>query len=277
MSCNNENSLLYVAAIEINVTERCNLKCMGCDHAMGFIPERHIGLADIDKDLKGLKNVVHARTVRVIGGEPLLHPEFENIVKSIHRESVADYIELWTNGTLLHKMPAKAWEYINGIIISKYPERQYSWTPLTLGEYANRYDVWIHVRDCSQFTWSHQFRPVGGPDLIKILYANCREASICHTIRNGKFYKCVQSAFAHDRLKAGGVTIEDEGIPLHNNSQVRKEIELHLRSNVPLKACSYCFGEFGDTFVHQEMQSRSLGIYTQAAFDPNFILPESLR
>jgi len=267
------NALLHIPAIEFNITEQCNICCLGCDHAIGIIPSRHISKEDINKDVRRLRQILHAKTIRIIGGEPLLHPNIEEIVGYIGETPIADTIELWTNGILLHKTPQKVLEVINGIVVSRYPEQDYEWTQTTLAKYVNRYNVWIHIRDCNYFTWSYKFQPIGKTPLAEIVYANCREAYTCHTVRNGKFYKCVQAAFAPDRLNACEVVLKDEGVSLHNNPQVIEEIKMLLRCRKPMAACSYCLGEFGGRFRHRKVRTRQLDECLQAEFDANFIYP----
>lgn len=266
-------ALLHISAIELNITEQCNICCLGCDHAIGIIPNRNVDKKDIKKDVRSLQQILHTRTIRIIGGEPLLHPNIEEITGYISEASIADSIELWTNGILLHKIPQKVLEMVDGIVISRYPEQNYEWTQATLTKYVNQYNVWINIRDCNYFTWSYKFQPIGKSPLTEIVYANCREAYTCNTVRNGKFYKCVQSAFATDRLSAYGVVLKDEGICLHNNPQVVGEIKQLLRCRKPMAACSYCLGEFGSQFRHRQVRTTQLDECIQAEFDVNFIYP----
>ncbi len=272
------NSLVQLSALEINVTEHCNLQCKGCDHAMGIIPKRKIALSAILTDIRKAAKIMHVRTIRIIGGEPLLHPELPDILRDIKSTAIADSLELWTNGKLLNEISQDTLDYVDGVIISKYPKVNYNWDFSLLNEYANKYNVWFHVRNCNHFAWNSLSDKISNPALVKMLHANCREAATCHTLRKGKFYKCVQAAFASDRLLAAEVEILDDGVQLHNNPSINEEIESHLWSNVPLQACYYCLGEFGAYFPHENWSDKSFvsSEHANAGFDPQLILPDSL-
>jgi len=271
------DSFIQLSAVEINVIEQCNLRCKGCDHAMGIIPKRQISSSDILADVEEAAKIMHTRTVRIIGGEPLLHPELPRILRDVKKACIADTLELWTNGVLLNKMTTDAWENVDGVIISKYPNKNYNWDYSLLNEYANKYNAWFHVRNCNHFTWSSRSNKAKKPVLAKMLHANCREAATCHTIRKGKFYKCVQAAFACDRLSVAELEIQDDGVLIHDNPKVIDEIESHLWTHEPLHACYYCLGEFGCAFPHEDLSEKSMDTneLLDAKFDPQLILPDS--
>jgi hypothetical protein len=79
--------------IEIDITLRCNLACPNCDR---MAPK------NIDLLLKHFKKFValkrHWKKIVLIGGEPLLHPQFKKILKIIERYKYNALIGLATNG-----------------------------------------------------------------------------------------------------------------------------------------------------------------------------------
>jgi len=272
-----KDSPLQLFAVEINITEKCNLNCKGCDHAMGIIKQRHIPVSEIICDLATASKIIHARTLRVIGGEPLLHPSLLSILSQIKDLSIADSVELWTNGILLNRLPESIWKTIDGVIISRYPEVELNWDISLLQEFSNKHSVWFYIRDCSHFKWSNTITRIKDLSLAKILHANCRESVSCHTIRNGKFYKCVQSAFSYDRLLASGIKTYDDGVQINGRPEkVKKKIINHLWSRSPLNACYYCLGEFGKSFSHENLSHNNVDQVKdmEVKFDPHFIIPK---
>lgn len=264
---------INVSGLEINISEKCNLKCKGCDHGMDIIAPKIIPLSKLLQDVTKASEFIHAKSLRIIGGEPLLHPELSKVIFEFFKVKIADSIELWTNGLLLKDVSKRNWEFIDGIVISKYPGINYSFDMTLLEELSNKFNLWFNIRDSKTFFWSmgskrHSFKTAS------FLHNSCRELSTCNTIRDGKFYKCVQSAFAKERLNNYGIELNDDGVSLYKDSMgLIKRINNHIWSNTPLNTCYYCLGEYGDQFQHQQKKSSSSN-NNIVSFSPDFILPE---
>lgn len=107
----------YPKYLQIELTKRCNLKCPHCYKVAN--DEKCIN-QNIDKEkLFGLSNFIgdNIITIGFTGGEPLLHPEFNEIVNHFSKKA---RLELNTNGILLEKMPAKILRLFDAISISLY-------------------------------------------------------------------------------------------------------------------------------------------------------------
>lgn len=264
------NNKINISGLEINITEKCNLNCKGCDHSMGIISPKHIPFSKLIEDIKKASEYFHSRTIRIIGGEPLLHPHLSKIIHDIYAINIANSIELWTNGIFLHKVSTQNWEFLDGIVISRYPNIFTEYDNLTLRKIVNKYNIWVHIRDCNTFSWStsHQKNSM---EVAKILHNNCKESSTCHTIRDGKIYKCVQASFAKDRLNSIGISIDDDGIDLFCSNNFRQEFFNHMWQKHPLNACSFCVGEFGAKFPHTKVMDKEFYKKQGGNFDANFI------
>lgn len=89
--------------IEIDLTCLCNLRCNNCNRSSAQAPEAtHIDLAAVrqfvDDSLSARR---HWSRIRVLGGEPTLHPDFMKILNELerYREAHPDTsIQLVTNG-----------------------------------------------------------------------------------------------------------------------------------------------------------------------------------
>lgn len=89
--------------IEIDITYRCNLKCYNCDRSCTQAPDT------VDMTLVQLERFVDEtrimsrkwKRIRIMGGEPLLHPNVEEILEifaDFRRENSETLIEVITNG-----------------------------------------------------------------------------------------------------------------------------------------------------------------------------------
>lgn len=72
----------------INITERCNFNCLHCYEAVdNEIPRNEMSLENVRKLLKeaadcGIQNI------KITGGEPLIHKDFLEIVKSVYENGM---------------------------------------------------------------------------------------------------------------------------------------------------------------------------------------------
>jgi len=89
--------------IEIDITYRCNLRCLNCNRSCRQAPES----LDISEDR--IRDFVQAsldrrlawRSIRVLGGEPTLHPRFHEIIAELRRYTAqvpSCSLEVCTNG-----------------------------------------------------------------------------------------------------------------------------------------------------------------------------------
>ena len=112
---------------EIHLTDHCNLNCQMCDHFSPLAEEYYLDLQDFQKQMERLSFLFHneAQFIRLLGGEPLLHPDvvsFFPITRACFPETD---IKLYTNGLLLPAQTDAFWEactkYNIIIVITKYP------------------------------------------------------------------------------------------------------------------------------------------------------------
>jgi hypothetical protein len=94
--------------VEIDITYRCNLKCNNCNRSCTQAPGKtDMPLETISSFLnQSLRREIKWQRIRLLGGEPTLHPQLEPILqmilayKSMHNPGVR--VVLCTNGTGQH-------------------------------------------------------------------------------------------------------------------------------------------------------------------------------
>ncbi len=102
--------------LEIDITYQCNLKCNNCNRSSAQAPDKiHIGLEEISQFVEdSLCQHRSWRKIRILGGEPTLHTELNEILSELHRLKIAQpdlCIQLVTNGygprvnTVISKLP----------------------------------------------------------------------------------------------------------------------------------------------------------------------------
>lgn len=81
----------------IEINSQCNLSCVYCYHSEK--KDRQLSLENLSDIFLQLKEL-GAKEIKISGGEPLMHPEFESILNSLKQMDMG--IELVTNGTLIN-------------------------------------------------------------------------------------------------------------------------------------------------------------------------------
>lgn len=252
-----DSDMIHIPAIELNVTEHCNLRCQDCDHASGIIPPRNMSITECSRDLSTLACVLHARELKIVGGEPLLHPRLARILHACRESGIADSVVLWTNGLLLGTLPPKAWREIDGIVVSIYPSVSYDTDFSALQPLVDKHGVWLHKRRCPEFMCGTTAQPIGNSALVQHIYDTCSEAHYFegHTVRAGRYFKCVQAAYASTRLAAHGIAFDnaaEDGIRIVDSPDLEEYLRDYLRRRDPLMACRYCLGDIGRWHRHRQ-------------------------
>ena len=96
----------------IMLTYRCNLKCPYC-FANEFVNKKNtdISLENFEKALDFIATDGSGR-VGLIGGEPLIHDKFKDIIEKLIYDNRFERIVIYTNGLLIDK-------YINQLVHPK--------------------------------------------------------------------------------------------------------------------------------------------------------------
>jgi radical SAM protein with 4Fe4S-binding SPASM domain len=84
--------------LDLNITNRCNLRCAHCAFDSGMIEMSELTLGELEKLLRETKELGGKR-FDITGGEPLVRKDVEEIISL--GKSLGYKIELVTNGTLL--------------------------------------------------------------------------------------------------------------------------------------------------------------------------------
>jgi Radical SAM superfamily len=90
--------------IEIDITYACNLTCHNCNRSCGQAPTgQRMSLEQIEWFLtESILRKIKWDRIRLLGGEPTLHPDFEKIIEAIlgYRDSFSErtVIQIATNG-----------------------------------------------------------------------------------------------------------------------------------------------------------------------------------
>ncbi len=259
---------LSCRSVEFNLTEHCNLSCYACDHASPLLPEKFASLKSFSRDLKALARVLHSKQFRVVGGEPLLHPQLLEFLAEARLIGVADDIVVITNGVLLHRMSEKFFASIDQLWVAIYPgvKRRVDWAECS--RLCAAHGVKLRIDHIKEFNRTVINDKIEDAKLVKKIFNDCAMVGElgCPTVHEGRFYACSVAPFMAPRLAQRGVAFDNrrtDGVALHGNASLYDDVERGLKGREPLAACSYCLGSSGPMAAHHQLDRKGKAAWLQ--------------
>lgn len=234
---------IYLKYIEIPITTKCTLNCKECCNLIQYYQEPyHISTADIIRDVRKLSNVTKGiLQLRLLGGEPLLHPELVRIVRQLLRFDNIKSIQIVTNGTLL--LDEKMVRLLRknkrvSIDISNYEEKSIKKKELIEQLKANHINYFTQKE---RIFWTAQadfsYRNRTGEQLKAVL-PKCNMD--CISMLNGKIHLCPRSSHGMDL----GIIPNNPSdyCDLRQNKSMKeyRKSLYRLLNTTNISACNYC-------------------------------------
>jgi len=251
--------MLQRSNIEFNVVEHCNLRCRGCDHGSPLLEKRFVAVEDFARDLQALARVLHVKELRLVGGEPLMHPRLLDFLRVGRESGLADRMVLITNGVLLHTVPSEVWKLVDRLWLSIYPGIRPKMTVEDCEELARQHGFEFKVRRMDEFRLTVLNHRIDDSRLVDEIYRKCALAHVwaCHTLYDGRYYKCSPAPFMHPRLARLGIDFDEspnDSVSVYGDPEdVEERLARYLADPKPLAACSYCLGDQGPLFPHRQL------------------------
>jgi MoaA/NifB/PqqE/SkfB family radical SAM enzyme len=240
---------------DVHLTEHCNLNCASCNHFSPLAVEKYLDVNLYRNDCARLADLAkgHIETVHLMGGEPLLHPRLNEIIK-ISRQSFGGQtsIKIVTNGILLVKQSGDFWKTCKenniGISISKYPVML---NFRLINDLAAQYGVQIiHLDNIDKSdNWRSEPMDLSGLQNIKTNFIMCYKGNHCIQLKDGKLFTCQQAAyinhfnsFFNTRLEI----TEKDYISIYDDIAITDILRFLSK---PIPFCRYCL--IGDNYDRQ--------------------------
>lgn len=231
--------------VELHIADHCNLNCAGCLHFTPLAEKWCASPEVIERDMSVLrKKFRYIRHVTLLGGEPLLNPDYEKIVEVVNRASPESLITVVTNGVLL-----KGNALDRFVDVCKKFSVRVKWTvypPMRSrrAELISRFKqagVRMFTIDAADFYVT--MRPQGGNP--KSAFRFCRKTTYCPYLRDGRIYTCAQAFHIKDYIKLyekeTGKKSEmatSRGQDIYDESNNGWSILEYLMT--PCETCSFC-------------------------------------
>ena len=208
---------------------------------MHFAPMADRWFADLDRiaaDFVRLKELFrNIREIRVMGGEPLLHPDCVAFLRIVRAAFPNCRLALVTNGLLLAKQSASFWDVCREthalISLSVYPAVKPQ--VQALADLCREEGVPLECVESGTFI--ARYVPEGNVDVRKS-FRHCRGSwFFCPILREGRVYRCAMGCYADYWKRAANAELPvEEGIEL--DSATGPEILDYLMR--PMSTCAYC-------------------------------------
>ncbi len=226
--------------LEFHLADHCNLNCAGCTHFSPYADKRFADIGSVRHDFLRLRSLFrNIRHIRIMGGEPLLHPDAAAFVRLAREMFPHSKIRLVTNGIKLlegsdrvRAVLAAMRETGVGVDWTLYP-------PLE----GRRNDICricaengVNLRISENGSFLARIKPQGDAVAAES-FRWCRQLIYCPILDSGRIYLCAQAHFAGYYNRASGTQMaEDAGMDIHSASAW--DILLYLMR--PSPSCAFC-------------------------------------
>ena len=219
--------------IELHITYRCDLACVGCNRAC-FLPEPHtpdMNLADVVKFLDEMYEAgISIKCLKIIGGEPTLHPEFMAIVECLWERLGVHGVELHLMSNLYSSETRSLADWvantfpaiqINPNVFHKQKTESVVFAEETRYAFCSPRDAWIDspgpcIQMCGRSKGcgasvdklGYTLCPVGGT-IDSLLGLHARATKVCQMLDQGFVRNQAETLCAHCGMYLNCSTIQE--------------------------------------------------------------------
>ncbi len=228
---------LVIPRLVVELTTACTLKCKYCNNLIPQLKPRNVGLERVREDILNISKAVDEIIIlELIGGEPFLYPQLNDVLKTVLELNNVFEVEITTNGTIV---PGR--ELVEKL---KNPK---------VVVHISCYDSSNRVFELEKLFFDNRIRYVhmnelewvdsGGVESrnrskaqIQSEYWRCLPSYTCKTLFDGKIYACARSASLYEM----GVLNDGDGfVVIDNRESLRNDLrDFWLR--ISDEACNHC-------------------------------------
>ena len=254
------NKKLVSHVLDFYITTACTLNCKLCMTGVPFIPNKHISVDSLEKQLEKYFQIWdYSERLEFMGGEPLMHPDLCEIVRmSLKFRGKYDRMRVTTNGTIVPKdeffeLLANCGKFFDFVVDNYGPlsknlkaltdRLDFYHLPYRIDRYTGdtqHFNGWVDLGDCEY---------IGYPEegLSKIYYGCVSTENGFVVVHEGKVFECPY----HLRLflRKGILPAENEYIDLFDDAKPlaeKREIAERFYTT-PISVCNYCLGFYEKT------------------------------
>lgn len=223
-------------SLECDVVDACNLSCKDCSHISPMFAKNSYSFQEFEADINQLSQVLKVKSFTILGGEPLMLGEkLIDYVETLRNSGISEYINLVTNGLLLHRYP-NVLSIFDTVRVSVYPHKQKQ----------NILD-WIQQSELTNIKYEliNTFGEVFTKSKLteqrsQLSWDECWVKQHCNTIYKGHYYRCFGSAKFHLVLDKLGIdNITHYGCKI-DQTNLENRLQQYIDNKQKLSTCSFC-------------------------------------
>ncbi len=232
--------------IEFHIVEHCNLNCKGCIHFSPLAEKSCISVKEYRNDVKKMAELTKGKikTINILGGEPLLHPELLKILKITRTYFPDSEIKLISNGILVLSQKENFWQIMKRnrihLSVTEYPlSINYQQISRLTKKYGIEYSFYAPNKENSQ--WHFPIDIAGAQD-ENYSFNHCRQGNNCTNINiiKGKLYMCPICSNIKYFNKYFNKNCVVENLDYLKISEIKDIHEIEDFISKPSPFCRYC-------------------------------------
>jgi|TARA_B110001452_G_scaffold253508_1_gene244289 organic radical activating enzyme len=255
------SGVLKIKSVDIQITEKCSLKCKDCSNLMQYYTKpQDSEINQLFKSIDNLMSVVdHVNEFRVLGGDPFMNKEMHKVVNKLSKFKNNSRIVIYTNATILPKgdqLDCLRNEKV-GLEITNYGEasRQHD----ALVALCDKEGIEYSTIKCETWQDCGRIIPHSQKSEKEIInqFNNCCNSDLI-TLLHGKLYRCPFSANGNN-LKAfneNSSDIIDLTKDYDTKESLKKMVKDLCYNKKFLNACFSCNGrDYTTTNIKSAIQT----------------------
>lgn len=228
------------------ITTFCNLNCKNCCALMPYYKQPfHYNLDEIKTNLQKISDCKKVRNIQLIGGETLLHPSINEIIKYVSNLDF-DIISIYTNCTIIPSNFEEALKAMDSrfcMCLTEYEGRSKCFNELV--QLCELYDVQYEINSFGNIVGASkgkEWLKTGNPDIKpfpKVTYDTCGQVMTC---MGDKIFRCTRIAHLNNVVDIE--LDEDEYFDIDELTDEKyeqfKEVKFTKNCNRCLRGTSLC-------------------------------------
>ncbi len=250
---------IQTRSLEVHIVDHCNLRCRHCCSLSPVSEKALVSQEELRRLLRRAGTALQPQRLKLVGGEPLLHPKLIECLQIARESGIAKSVSLTTNGLLAKKAPPEIWHILDHITVSIYP------TP-GLPESTQEWITSVAESNQVQVNWKHQDQfvlmdrnelPTDDSETEQI-YRDCWLRRRCHSLANGRFYTCTRPSHMHAVSGLESSPFQEDGVPIDDGGNLTEKIYQYLIQRKPLVSCQLCLGGSSRSEAHSQMSPQEV-------------------
>ena len=218
-------------SFDLHITDYCNLHCKGCVvldyNQSGEVTNEKYTLDNVIDVISNLKKFnLKLEELKILGGEPTLHTDLNQIIDYIKSTNTVEKLTLVTNGLNFTQEVVECLTKLDRIIISIYPMSKSIESVFSKSKLGDMLSSKVHIDYLYQeYFFLYGYKQDGLEYNTELNWKRCLQKNDCRVINLDGLYRCTITYS------------EKKNLCEWNN---RQEIIDFIESDIPLSHCKDC-------------------------------------